>query len=144
LEGIGGEKADGRWHTAARGKRILYLSEHPAIALIEVLANLHTNPNLIPETYQLIKIIAPQGVLMEVLACERLSEGWRENSTETRAIGDEWLAKKFSALLVVPSGPSPESSNCLLNPLHRDAKKVEIEWCKWIKYDRRLFRVAEG
>ena len=51
LEGIGGEKADGRWHTAARGKRILYLSEHPAIALIEVLANLHTNPNLIPETY---------------------------------------------------------------------------------------------
>jgi RES domain-containing protein len=122
----------------------VYLSEHPAIALIEVLANLHTNPNLIPETYQLIKIIAPQGVLMEVLACERLSEGWRENSTETRAIGDEWLAKKFSALLVVPSGPSPESSNCLLNPLHRDAKKVEIEWCKWIKYDRRLFRVAEG
>ena len=27
LEGLGGEKADGRWHTAARGKRIVYLAE---------------------------------------------------------------------------------------------------------------------
>ncbi len=144
LEGIGGEKADGRWHTAARGKRIVYLSEHPAVALVEVLANLHTNPKLLPETHQLIKVIVPQGLLKEVLASDRLSEGWRENVRETRAMGDEWLAMNFSALLVVPSAPSPESSNCLLNPLHRDAKKVEIAWCRWIKYDRRLFRVADG
>ena len=144
LEGIGGEKADGRWHTAARGKRIVYLSEHPAVALIEVLVNLHTNPKLLPESYQLIKVTAPQGLIKEVLASERLSEGWRENSTETRAIGDEWLDQRHSALIVVPSAPSPASSNYLLNPLHRDAKKVEIEWCRWIKYDHRLFRVAEG
>ncbi len=32
LVGLGGEKADGRWHSAARGKRIVYLSEHPALA----------------------------------------------------------------------------------------------------------------
>ena len=46
LEGVGGEKADGRWHTAARVKRIVYLSEHPAVALLEVLANFHSNQNL--------------------------------------------------------------------------------------------------
>ena len=40
IQGMGGEKSDGRWHTAKRGKRIVYLSDHPAIALIEVLANL--------------------------------------------------------------------------------------------------------
>jgi RES domain-containing protein len=59
LEGVGGEKADGRWHTAARGKRIVYLSEHPAVALVEVLANLHTNPKLFPDSYQLIKVMTP-------------------------------------------------------------------------------------
>jgi RES domain-containing protein len=144
LEGIGGEKADGQWHKAARGKRIVYLSEHPAVALIEVLANLHSNPRLLPETYQLIKAIAPQGLPAEVLAPDRLSEGWRENLRETQAIGDEWLAQRHSALLVVPSVPSPESSNWLLNPLHGDAKTMAVEWCRWIKYDRRLFRVAEG
>jgi RES domain-containing protein len=140
LEGIGGEKADGRWHTAAHGKRIVYLSEHPAVALVEVLANLHTNPKLLPETYQLIKIIAGN-LPREVLPIDRLSEGWRDRLRETQAVGDEWHAKRSSALFIVPSVPSPESFNCLLNPQHPGAKKIEIEWCKWIKYDRRLFRV---
>ncbi|MEA2543931.1 MAG: hypothetical protein QOH35_5297, partial [Acidobacteriaceae bacterium] len=36
LQGMGGEKTDGRWHTAKRGKRIVYLSDYPALALIEV------------------------------------------------------------------------------------------------------------
>jgi len=144
LGGVGGEKADGRWHTAARGKRIVYLSEHPAVALVEVLANLHINPKLFPETYQLIKVIAPDGLPREILAPDRLSDGWRENLTETRSVGDEWLAKHFGALLMVPSVPSPESFNCLLNPLHPEAKRMEIGWCKWIKYDCRLFRVTES
>jgi len=143
LAGIGGEKADGRWHTAARGKRIVYLSEHPAVALLEVLANLHINPKLFPETYQLIKVIAVGDLPRETVPPDRLSESWRENLRETQSVGDEWLAKQSGGLLFVPSVPSPESFNCLLNPLHPDAKKVEIEWCKWIKYDRRLFRVSE-
>ena len=33
--------------------------------------------------------------------------------------------------------------NYLFNPLHPDAKGVEIEWCRWIKYDKRLFRMPE-
>ena len=56
LQGMGGEKSDGRWHTAKRGKRIVYLSDHPAVALIEVLANLKGNPRLFPDSYQLMKI----------------------------------------------------------------------------------------
>ena len=56
LDGLGGERADGRWHTAAKGKRIVYLSEHPALALIEVLANLKGNPRLFPDAYRLMKI----------------------------------------------------------------------------------------
>jgi RES domain-containing protein len=56
LQGMGGEKSDGRWHTAKRGKRIVYLSDYPALALIEVLANLKGNPKLFPDSYQLMKI----------------------------------------------------------------------------------------
>ena len=32
LLGMGGEKSDGGWHTAARGKRVVYLSGYPALA----------------------------------------------------------------------------------------------------------------
>jgi hypothetical protein len=38
--------------------------------------------------------------------------------------------------------PSPESTNCLFNPLHPDARKVRVEWSRWIDYDRRLFQMT--
>jgi RES domain-containing protein len=139
LEGLGGERTDGRWHTAARGKRIVYLSEHPALALIEVLANLKGNPILFPVTYQLMKIISGDGVSTGALATDILSNNWRENLGETRPAGDSWLAGGNSALLAVPSVPSPESLNYLFNPRHADANGLTVEWCKWMTYDKRLF-----
>ncbi len=142
LDGLGGERTDGRWHTASRGKRIVYLSEHPALALIEVLANLMGNPKLFPDTYQLIKVNVADGVLVDVLAPELLSSGWRENSGETRAVGDSWLATGNSTLLAVPSAPCPESLNYLLNPLHPQANGLTIEWRQWIDYDKRLFHIS--
>ena len=141
LEGLGGEKTDGRWHNAARGKRVVYLSEHPALALIEVLANLKGNPKLFPDTYQLMKVSAAETVSEVVLASNSLAANWRENTSETRSAGDAWLAGRISAMLAVPSVPSPESINYLLNPLHPDAKGLTIEWCKWIEYDKRLFHL---
>jgi RES domain-containing protein len=141
LVGLGGERTDGRWHTLVRGKRIVYLSEHPALALIEVLANLKGNPRLFPDTYQLMKVNAPDGVTVNTLVPNILESNWRENEKETRAAGDSWLAGGNSALLAVPSAPSPASTNYLLNPLHPDAKNLKIEWCKTIQYDKRLFHL---
>jgi RES domain-containing protein len=142
LAGLGGEKTDGRWHTAARGKRFVYLSEHPALALIEALANLQGDPKLFPDTYQLIKVTVAGNVSMETLAANLLSIQWRENLPETRSTGDAWLAKGRSALLAVPSAPSPESLNFLFNPLHGEARRLAVEWHKRIAWDKRLFHAA--
>jgi RES domain-containing protein len=143
LGGLGGEKANGRWHTAARGKRILYFSEHPALALLEVLVNLKVNPKLLPDTCQLMKICADESVNTESLPLEHLSNGWRENIGETQSAGNEWLAAGRSALLAVPSAASPESINYLFNPLHASATGITIEWAKRMEYDKRLFRTIE-
>jgi RES domain-containing protein len=143
LQGMGGEKSAGRWHTAGRGKRIVYLSDHPALALIEVLANLKGNPEFFPDTYQLMKITVADQLASDALELNRLSGNWRDDADQTKAIGDSWLAAADSALLAVPSVPSPESVNYLFNPLHPDAQGMEIEWCKRIKYERRLFHIPE-
>ncbi len=119
----------------------MYLSEHPALALIEVLANLMGNPKLFPDTYQLIKVNVADEVPVDVLVRELLSSGWRENSSETRAVGDSWLAAGDSTLLGVPSAPCPESLNYLLNPLHLEGNRLTIEWCKRLDYDKRLFHI---
>ncbi|MBV8864201.1 MAG: RES family NAD+ phosphorylase, partial [Acidobacteriaceae bacterium] len=92
LGGLGGERADGRWHSAARGKRIVYLSEHPALALIEVLANLKGDPRLFPDAYQLIKAAAPASVSMGTVSATALSPDWRTDLKLTQSIGNAWLA----------------------------------------------------
>lgn len=141
LSGLGGEKSDARWHTAARGKRIVYFAEHPAVALIEVLVNLEGDPELFPDSFQLIRAEASQGASVSVLNPDILSSDWRDNIAETHEIGDQWLRGGRSALLAVPSVPSPESLNYLFNPLHKDAAHVAITWCKRLDYDRRLFHI---
>jgi RES domain-containing protein len=143
LNGLGGERGDGRWHTAAQGKRIVYLSEHPAVALLETLVNLKGDPRFFPSTYQLLKIRISEGVRVAAVRPEQLSAGWRETIAETRSIGDAWLASGESALLAVPSAPSPESTNYVLNPRHPETSGIAMEWAKRLRYDRRLFRVID-
>jgi RES domain-containing protein len=143
LHGLGGELADGRWHTAAKGKRIVYLSEHPALALIEVLANLKGNPHLFPDAYRLMKISVHPKVWSATPTTDPLPETWRDDLTLTRTLGDAWLTARTSALLRVPSAPSPESFNYLFNPLHPDAQPLITDWTRWVTYDKRLFHLSE-
>ena len=143
LSGAGGEKTDGRWHSAERGKRIVYLSEHPALALIEVLANLTGNPRLLPDGYQLIKIRVSGEVTVDSVQEDALGQDWRDDLSMTRARGDDWLRNHKTTLLSVPSAPSPESRNYLLNPLHRAARNFSVEWSRWVEFDKRLFRIRE-
>ena len=90
-----------------------------------------------------MKITVAEHVATGALELNSLVSNWRDDMNQTKSIGDSWLAGGNSALLTVPSVPSPESMNYLFNPLHRDAKGLEIEWCRWIKYDKRLFRIPE-
>lgn len=146
LEGLGGEKSDGRWHTAARGKRIVYLSESPAGALLESLANLKVNPALFPETYQLLDVSVPDDIYASMVFPSGGSPASRAfykalPQSLSRKKGNSWLRKSVSALAGVPSFPSPFSLNILLNPKHPDARKISIKACRRIKYDRRLFHI---
>lgn len=146
LDGLGGEKTDGRWHTAARGKRIVYLSDSPAGALLESLANLKGNPALFPERYQLLEVSVPDDVYASMVFPSGGSPASRTffkslPQSVSRKKGDAWLRKSVSALAGVPSFPSPYSLNVLLNPKHPDARKITIKACDSIRYDRRLFHI---
>jgi RES domain-containing protein len=142
LTGLGGERLKGRWHTASAGKRIVYLSEHPAVALIENLANLRGDPRFFKRHFQLLKISLPDTHKTKELTPAQLSNIDQKDLATTQAIGDLWLASKSSGLLRVPSIPSPESWNYLLNPLHPDASKLKLDWARPIAYDKRFFHLG--
>jgi RES domain-containing protein len=63
---------------------------------------------------------------------------WREDISLSRRIGDRWLDGGKSALLRVPSAILPDVFNYLINPLHRDAKRIRIISTKGIETDKRL------
>jgi RES domain-containing protein len=144
LQGIGAEFESGRWHTAVAGKRIVYLAEHPAVALIENLANLRGDPRFFQKHFQLLKVaVSGASIPTTRLTTKQLASIDPNDPTTTQSLGDAWLASRTSAILRVPSIPSPESWNYLLNPLHPDAARIKVEWARRITYDKRLFRLAK-
>ena len=144
LEGLGGEVRRGRWHTAAVGKRIVYLAEHPAVALVENLASLGGPVEFFPDTFQLLRVTAPGNLRAQRLTAKQIAAIDPGDLSTTQAIGDAWLAARKSPLLRVPSIPSPESWNYLFNPLHPRAASIQVDWARRITYDKRLFRLSHA
>jgi RES domain-containing protein len=137
LSGDGGLLAAGRWHS--RGRRIIYLSDHPASALIEVLVHLEVDVDDIPDSYQLVAVEVPDEIAIERIDIDALPAGWPQDLEATRALGDRWLADRRTALLQVPSAIIPHASNWLLNPAHADRARVAISDVKRAAFDPRLF-----
>lgn len=136
LNGRGGLYSSGRWHT--EGRRIVYLAENPAGALVEVLVHLEIDPVHFPKSYRLLKAEAPEGSSVRTIAGSELSGNWISDQITTRTLGDEWLASKTTVLLRVPSVIVPETFNVLLNPEHNEADQIHLLWHEEYPWDARL------
>jgi RES domain-containing protein len=133
LSGIGGLRAAGRWHS--QGRRIVYLADHPSSALLEMLV--HMDRDLIPATYQLLRIVAPDDISVETIDAE-LPTDWRSRMLTSREVGDRWLDRATTVLLQVPSAVSGKGNNFLLNPAHRDAARITLAEVFQAPFDPRL------
>lgn len=140
LDGAGGRLVDGRWHS--RGRPIVYLSEHPALSLVETMVHLDVDPDDLPDSYQLLEVDLPDAAAADERTEAFLAAGntgWRADLAFTRSVGDAWLASGNATVLRVPSVVVPKSANLLLNPAHPDSKRARIVEITRPAYDRRLF-----
>ncbi len=137
LSGEGGLRYSARWHTA--GRRIVYLAESPAGAMMEALVHLELDQNELPRSYTLLQIKVPANLPIRTLSVPP-SDTWHSDLALTRRLGDQWLLANESALTRVPSAILPGTFNVLLNPTHPDAPRLEIETIVRPKFDPRLLR----
>jgi len=137
LGGWGGRKFSSRW--ASLGKRVVYLAESPAGALLEVLVHLQFEEDELPDEYQLIEVSIPDGISMRELEPSSRID-WKEKPRTTQRIGDAWLVSLETPLARVPSAIVPHTWNYLLNPEHPDAKQVQVAEIIRERFDNRLFR----
>jgi RES domain-containing protein len=136
LGGWGGLKFSSRWTTL--GKRIVYMAETPAGAMLETLVHFTDRDDGLPRTYTLIEIDAPDALPIQELL-PLADTNWRKQMEATQRIGDAWLASLKTPLASVPSAIVPRTWNLLLNPLHSDAEKVRIVSVIRERFDNRLF-----
>lgn len=123
LDGAGGLRASGRWHS--RGRPIVYSAPNPATALLEVRAHAEIDLEDIPVTLRCIEIEVPDA--LEIVRIDKLlGTTWRTHVEEPRRLGDAWLRAAQSALVSVPSVIIPATWNVLINPLHPDSKQIRI------------------
>ena len=79
--------------------------------------------------------------IIEVSA-EDLQKDWRVSPPpySTRNIGTQWIEKGESAVLRVPSAIIPEEYNLVLNPEHRDFRKIRIGDERRFALDDRMWK----
>jgi RES domain-containing protein len=138
LDGKGGLKWPGRWHSA--GRRVVYCAQSPAAALLETLVHFEMALGALPARYRLLKIRVPDQPPVEQLEVGALPDRWIEREDATQTIGNTWLAGGFSPLLLVPSAVVPETTNVLINPVHPAAAAIELVGTSDHVIDPRLLR----
>jgi RES domain-containing protein len=138
LDGAGGIYSAGRWHT--KGQPIIYCSEDPSTALLETLVHLEIDSEDRPESFQVLKIQSKQTVSVERIDPKKLTEGWTQDLTESRRVGDAWLRSARTLILEVPSVLVPERRNFLINPAHPEMKRLKIIARYSHPFDARFFR----
>ncbi len=137
FDGTGARMIGGRWNSP--GRPVIYAAETFAAALLEVLV--HANLGRVPRTHVVIEITIPDAIRIEWLRGRDLP-GWdAEDQIVSRNFGDQWLAERRSAVLLVPSMVTAgHEHNVLINPEHRQFAKIIAGKPRDVQWEERLFQ----
>lgn len=134
FSGEGAAKTGGRWNS--RGVPVVYTSSTKSLAALESLV--HLNP---PVFFKYVAIrIKFDDALLEIVPAKNLPADWREEPPppSSKAVGDAWVEEARSAVLALPSVLISGEPNYLLNPAHRDFKKISLGQAEAFAFDPRL------
>jgi RES domain-containing protein len=135
-EGTGAALFGGRW--SSPGRAVIYASLSYSCAMLELLV--HSNIGRVPLTHQMITVNVPKTVKVEKKELAELPLGWNSSSHSiARAIGDQWLKEKRSAILLVPSVVVNMEWNAVVNPLHPDFTRLIVSDPVPVVWGKRLF-----
>ena len=135
LSGSGAAAVGGRWNRV--GTPMVYASSTISLAVLETMA--HLGSGSLPLNRYIVALDIPQKLLDAAIVAEP-PEGWDAEpaSLTSLDLGEAWAKGGASALLCVPSVIVPEEWNILINPLHRDARRIKASIVRKQQYDRRI------
>ena len=138
-DGTGAALVGGRWNTP--GRPVIYACLGYACSLLEILV--HANIGRVPTTHCYVVADIPDAVPTERHDAASLPLGWDgDDLSIPRGFGDQWLAQRKTAVLLVPSVVARLEWNALVNPLHPAARQILVSPSQAVIWDQRLFALA--
>lgn len=136
LSGTGSKLYGGRWNPV--GFAMVYTSEHISLACLELVVNLEMIIK-IPDL-ALITLELPDAIKVKTLSTKSLPLNWRSYPApfELQNKGREWINKRSSPVLKVPSAVIPMEFNYLINPEHPESDEIRIKKISKFELDGRL------
>lgn len=109
-----------------------------SLAVLEIVAT--TNRRDLPGDYVYAAMTIPDGVTVETLGQRTLPRRWYATPAPAalQEIGDAWIRRGSSVALAVPSAIVRIEENVLLNPSHRDFRRLKVERARPLPMDARL------
>lgn len=136
LSGEGARLFGGRWNQP--GVAALYASEHISLALLEVLVNAGTLDDL--QQLRLMELDLPDVAIAEILPPKQLKKDWYTDIAYTQWLGTEMLNAQASLVIRCPSAVVQREFNYIINPRHKDFKKLKLADSSAFRFDERLFK----
>jgi RES domain-containing protein len=136
LSGEGARLRGGRWNL--KGIPALYASEFISLGLLEVLVNANTLEEL--QQIRLMEIEISDNATKEVFTPKQLRKGWEFDFDYTQWLGSEILRNNNVLMIQCPSAVVGKEHNFIINPLHKDFKKVKLVDASSFYFDERLFK----
>jgi RES domain-containing protein len=135
LSGAGAAAVGGRWNRV--GTPMVYASPTISLAVLETMA--HLGSGNLPLNRYIVALDIPARVFDAAVVADPPA-GWDAEpaSLTSLDLGEAWAKSGASAILRVPSVIVPEEWNILVNPLHRDAKRINAVILRKQQYDRRM------
>jgi len=126
----------GRWNSP--GRAVVYTSEQPGVAVLEVLVHAE-RPQLLRDSFMMLSAEVDDD-LVRTLDVAALTEGWNKSGDlrVAQSIGDAWFDAQVSVALRVPSVILQGQFNVLLNPEHPDWAQVGLAQPEPFMFDLRL------
>jgi RES domain-containing protein len=136
FDGEGARIAGGRWNKI--GTPMIYTAGSLALAALETIVHLPKG-ELLKKLFFHIPVQFDSDLVF-ALNPPDLPADWDciPPSEATQAIGTDWILKKRSVILKVPSTIIREESNYLINPVHPDFKMLSFGSPERFTFDPRI------
>jgi RES domain-containing protein len=125
-----------RWNS--KDVKMIYTASSRALACLENVV--HRSALGLQSLFRTMVIQIPEELPFIIVEKEDLPQDWHlfGNYPLTQAMGDAWIKKGETAVLRIPSAIIAEECNYLLNPGHKDFKRIELISTEAFSFDQRI------